>query len=55
MVEIGKEVRTEALAGLSADEREQIMELLLRVRGNLSEKGREERGEPARALAGAAE
>ena len=55
MVEIGKEVRTEALAGLSADEREQIMELLLRVRGNLSDKGREERGELARALAGAAE
>jgi MarR family transcriptional regulator, transcriptional regulator for hemolysin len=55
MVEIGKEVRAEALAGLSADEREQVMELLLRVRGNLSDKGREERNEPVRALAGAAE
>ena len=55
MVEIGKEVRAEALVGLSEEEHEQIMELLLRVRRNLSDKGREERAEPARALAGAAE
>ena len=55
MVEIGREVRGEALAGLSQQEREQIMELLLRVRRNLSEKGRDERSEPIRALAGAAE
>ena len=55
MVEIGKEVRAEALVGLSEEEHEQIMELLLRVRRNLSDKGREDRAEPVRALAGAAE
>ena len=55
MVEIGKEVRAEALAGLSEEERDQILGMLLRVRRNLSEKGREERAEPVRALAGAAE
>jgi DNA-binding MarR family transcriptional regulator len=41
MVEIGQEVRQEALSGLSAEERDQIMELMLRVRGNLSDKGAE--------------
>lgn len=39
MVEIGQEVRQEALNGLSAEERDRIVELLLRVRGNLSDKG----------------
>lgn len=51
MIEIGREVRAEALAGFSDDEREQVMELLLRVRRNLSDKG----GEDAPPLAGAAE
>jgi len=56
MVEIGKAVRAEALDGLTTTEREQIMELLLRVRRNLSDKGRDERAiEAARLLAGAAE
>jgi MarR family transcriptional regulator for hemolysin len=51
MVEIGQEVRAEALSGFSAAERDQILELLLRVRRNLSDKG----VEAARPLAGAAE
>jgi MarR family transcriptional regulator for hemolysin len=56
MVEIGKEVRAEALAGLSPAESEQAMALLLRVRRNLSDKGREDRySEAAPVLAGAAE
>lgn len=56
MIAIGQEVRAEALQGLTPQERDQILELLLRVRRNLSDKGREERsGEPAPTLAGAAE
>jgi MarR family transcriptional regulator, transcriptional regulator for hemolysin len=51
MVEIGQEVRAEALNGLSAAERDQILELLLRVRGNLSDKG----AEAPQPLAGAAQ
>jgi|SRR5579862_4515328 len=43
MVEIGQEVRAEALAGFSAEERDQVMALMLRVRRNLSDKGRDER------------
>jgi len=39
MVEIGQEVRQEALSGLTAEERDRIVELLLRVRRNLSDKG----------------
>ena len=51
MVEVGQEVRAEALAGLSAAERDQILELLLRVRRNLSDKG----AEAARPILGAAD
>jgi MarR family transcriptional regulator for hemolysin len=51
MIAIGGEVREEALAGFAEAEREQVMELLLRVRRNLSDKG----GEAAQPLAGAAE
>lgn len=51
MVEIGQEVRIEALSGLSAEERDQIMELMLRVRRNLSDKG----AEAPQAVAGAAQ
>ncbi len=55
MVEIGQDVRAEALRGLSGAERDQILELLLRVRHNLSDKGRDERAaETALPLAGAA-
>lgn len=38
MVEVGAETRAEALAGLTVPERERLMELLLRVRRNLSER-----------------
>lgn len=38
MVEVGTDTRAEALAGLTVSEREQLMELLLRVRRNLSER-----------------
>ena len=51
MIAIGAEVRGEALAGFSGPERDQVMELLMRVRRNLSERG----GEDAAPLAGAAE
>ncbi|MGH7036161.1 MAG: MarR family winged helix-turn-helix transcriptional regulator [Stellaceae bacterium] len=51
MIAVGAEVRGEALAGFSELERDQVMELLLRVRRNLSERG----GEGAAPLAGAAE
>lgn len=51
MVEVGQEVRAEALAGLSAAERDQILDLLLRVRRNLSDKG----AESARPILGAAD
>ena len=39
MVEVGKEVRAEALQGFTAAERDVILEMLLRVRRNLSDKG----------------
>jgi len=51
MVEVGQVVRSEALAGLSAAERTQILDMMLRVRRNLSEKG----ADAPRHLAGAAE
>lgn len=51
MIEIGVEVRAEALNGFSPEENDRIMELLLRVRRNLSEHGTE----AARPVAGAAE
>ncbi len=38
MIEVGLATRAEALAGLAGAEREKLLELLLRVRGNLSEK-----------------
>lgn len=41
MIEVGQEVRAEALHGLAPQERDQILELLLRVRRNLSDKGTE--------------
>jgi MarR family transcriptional regulator, transcriptional regulator for hemolysin len=37
--ELGAEVRSEALAGLSSAEREQLQSLLERVRANLSDRG----------------
>jgi DNA-binding MarR family transcriptional regulator len=51
MIAIGAEVRGEALAGFTEAERDQVMELLMRVRRNLSERG----GEDTAPLAGAAE
>ena len=51
MGEVGQVVRAEALAGLSADERTQILDMMLRVRRNLSDKG----ADAARPMAGAAE
>ncbi len=51
MVEVGQVVRAEALAGLSAAERTQILDMMLRVRRNLSDKG----ADAARSMAGAAE
>ena len=51
MIAIGAEVRGEALAGFTEAERDQVMELLMRVRRNLSERG----GEETAPLAGAAE
>ena len=44
MIEIGREVREEALAGIAPRERDRIMELLLQVRRNLSDRGVEEKG-----------
>ena len=38
MIAVGTETRAEAQAGMSAAEREKLIDLLLRVRGNLSEK-----------------
>ena len=55
MIEVGKQVRAEALSGFSAAEGDQLMALLLRARRNLSEKADETPDEPARSLAGAAE
>ena len=56
MIEVGREVRAEALAGFTTEEGDRIMELLLRTRRNLSDKTFEpaEPPETARA-AGAAE
>lgn len=53
MIEVGREVRAEALAGFTPEEGDRIMELLVRARRNLSDKAFEP-PEPARA-AGAAE
>lgn len=52
MIEIGREVRAEALAGFTPAECDIVMELLMRVRRNLSEKGAEA---AAHTVAGAAE
>lgn len=54
MIEIGREVRAEALHGFSAEESDTIMELLLRTRRNLSEKT-VKADDPASPMAGAAE
>jgi MarR family transcriptional regulator, transcriptional regulator for hemolysin len=51
MIEVGQVVRAEALSGLSAAERTQILDMLLRVRRNLSDKS----GDLARPMVGAAE
>lgn len=51
MIEVGREVRGEALAGLSPAENDVLMELMMRVRRNLSEKG----ADAARTIAGVAE
>jgi MarR family transcriptional regulator, transcriptional regulator for hemolysin len=41
ILEVGAEVRTEALAGLTQDDRERFLDMLQQVRGNLAEKGAE--------------
>jgi MarR family transcriptional regulator for hemolysin len=51
MIEIGQQLRAEALAGLSSAEHDLVMASLLRVRRNLSERGAEAQSP----LAGAAE
>jgi DNA-binding MarR family transcriptional regulator len=51
MVEVGKEVRADALQGFTTSERDLILELLLRVRRNLSDKG----GEVAQPILGVAD
>ena len=43
---LGDEVRTEAFAGLDAAERKSLLDMLLRVRTNLSEKRGGEAGQP---------
>ena len=59
MIEIGREVRAEALHGFSPEESDRIMELLVRARRNLSEKTVLERtgraDDAAGPMAGAAE
>jgi MarR family transcriptional regulator, transcriptional regulator for hemolysin len=45
MIEVGLATRAEALAGLSGADREKLLELLLQVRGNLSEKSAEAGGQ----------
>jgi DNA-binding MarR family transcriptional regulator len=54
MIEVGQEVREEALTGFTPDERDQVMQLLLRARRNLSERGIDEKT-PIAPVAGAAE
>ena len=49
MFELAIEVREEALAGLSAAQRERLIETLLHVRGNLSERVQRESGGDDRA------
>jgi DNA-binding MarR family transcriptional regulator len=39
IVEVGYETRADALAGLSPGDRDRLIDLLLHVRGNLSDKG----------------
>lgn len=48
---LGDEVRAEAFAGLGPAERESLIDMLLRVRGNLSEKRGDEGGQPNMAQA----
>jgi DNA-binding MarR family transcriptional regulator len=43
---LGDEVRAEAFMGLDAAERASLLDMLLRVRANLSEKHASERGQP---------
>jgi MarR family transcriptional regulator, transcriptional regulator for hemolysin len=43
---VGEQVRAEAFAGIDEAARERLLELLLRVRGNLSERRGEEAGTP---------
>lgn len=43
---LGDQVRAEAFTGLTAAEREQLIDMLLRVRGNLSEKRGDDAGQP---------
>ena len=45
MVTVGMDTRAEAQAGMSAAERDKLIDLLLRVRGNLSEKNAEDGGQ----------
>lgn len=53
MVEVGKEVREEALAGFTAAEREHILEMMVRVRRNLSRNLGDKGAELSRAVVGA--
>ncbi len=53
MAEVGQEVRAEALQGFTAAERDQILELLLRVRRNLSRNFAEKGGEVSPVLGAA--
>jgi MarR family transcriptional regulator, transcriptional regulator for hemolysin len=48
---LGDEVRAEAFIGLDATERESLIDMLLRVRGNLSEKRGDGAGPPTMAQA----
>jgi MarR family transcriptional regulator for hemolysin len=41
ILEVGAEVRAEALAGLTPEDRDRLLTLLQQVRGNLAEKGAE--------------
>jgi DNA-binding MarR family transcriptional regulator len=54
MIQIGREVRAEALAGFTPEESDKIMDLLLRARRNLSDHT-DAQGATARPVAGAAE
>ena len=55
MVEVGQDVRAEALHGFTAAERDLILEMLLRVRRNLSRNVLEKADELAQPVLGAAD